>query len=455
MRSRRPLSTIIIAVAGALLGSLYIQSAARAADDELCCADLEARIAELEATTARKGNDRVSVTATGWINEALFAWDDGTVSNAYVGTNFVNQSRFSFVGKAKISDDLSTGYTVELGLQGIGSEDWGQEDIHRGRQHFVSLRQSKWSLGSKTYGKFTLGLQTMATYFLLGASDLALTADVSESEGPAVFLAGFRLRHDGQYIGDLRWSDVLRGFTDDTPGNGPRRVVLRYDTPVWGGFSAAATFGENHVGDFMVNYLGDIGDYKVNVRGGYAWSSDPGAEVIGPLGPSVVGGTRCVAGGATLISQPGFECEWGGIAGTVMHRPTGLYLYGGWGHMSTSTEHKFPAGTILEPNSNMFFAQPGIEYKWSSLGRTNFFAQYRRDDAGSAVLRSVSSDGDSWQAGLVQEIEASETLLYLVYQNSSGSVVGNEVTEAFGFAPQGKTEIDSFQMLVVGAQVSF
>jgi len=101
MRSRRPLSTIIIAVAGALLGSLYIQSAARAADDELCCADLEARIAELEATTARKGNDRVSVTATGWINEALFAWDDGTVSNAYVGTNFVNQYVSASSGKRR------------------------------------------------------------------------------------------------------------------------------------------------------------------------------------------------------------------------------------------------------------------------------------------------------------------------------------------------------------------
>jgi hypothetical protein len=31
-----------------------------------CCADLEERVAELEATTARKGNRRMSLTVYGW-----------------------------------------------------------------------------------------------------------------------------------------------------------------------------------------------------------------------------------------------------------------------------------------------------------------------------------------------------------------------------------------------------
>jgi len=38
-----------------------------------CCADLEARIAELEATTARK----VSLTVSGWVAEQVMWWDDG------------------------------------------------------------------------------------------------------------------------------------------------------------------------------------------------------------------------------------------------------------------------------------------------------------------------------------------------------------------------------------------
>ena len=36
-----------------------------------CCADLEERIAELEATTARKGNRKVCLEISGQVNEAL------------------------------------------------------------------------------------------------------------------------------------------------------------------------------------------------------------------------------------------------------------------------------------------------------------------------------------------------------------------------------------------------
>ena len=60
-----------------------------------CCADHEERIAELESTTARKGNRNVSLSISGWVNEALFAWDDGTQHNAYLGTNMWSSSRAS------------------------------------------------------------------------------------------------------------------------------------------------------------------------------------------------------------------------------------------------------------------------------------------------------------------------------------------------------------------------
>ena len=69
-----------------------------------CCADLEERIAELEATTARKGNRKVSLTVSGWVNQAVFFWDDGVESNVYVGTNSLEQDRFRFNGEAKIDD---------------------------------------------------------------------------------------------------------------------------------------------------------------------------------------------------------------------------------------------------------------------------------------------------------------------------------------------------------------
>src|SRR5205823_7593424 len=61
-----------------------------------CCADLEERVAELEATTARKGNRKVSLTITGQIDRVVLWWDDGGMSRAYYGLDNTNSSsRFS------------------------------------------------------------------------------------------------------------------------------------------------------------------------------------------------------------------------------------------------------------------------------------------------------------------------------------------------------------------------
>jgi hypothetical protein len=308
---------------------------------------------------------------------------------------------------------------------------------------------------SKTYGKVTVGLDAMATYHLLDDADPTLTRNVNDVEGAGVFLAAFKLRSDGQYVGGLRWTDALRGIANSTPGDGLRRDIVRYDTPDWHGFSGAASIGETYIGDVMAQYKGDIGDYSLIARGGWGWSNDPGTMEVGPLGNFVVGGTACISGSTTLTSKPDFHCRWGGVGSTLMHNPTGLFLYGGWGQFTTTTEHVFPAGTVNDPTSNMFFLQPGIERKWFDLGKTNIFAEYRRDDSGSAIGKTVSSNIDTWQGGVVQKIDNADMLLYLVYQNSSGDVTGNAATAKAKGAPVGKTDLDPFQILVVGSKINF
>ena len=81
------LMVIYWAIAGVLMGrgenltrSLFVLAimsvmsgigSARAADlGGDCCADLEERVADLEATTARKGNRKVSLKISDWVNRS-------------------------------------------------------------------------------------------------------------------------------------------------------------------------------------------------------------------------------------------------------------------------------------------------------------------------------------------------------------------------------------------------
>ncbi|MEJ2124335.1 MAG: hypothetical protein P8Y47_05850, partial [Alphaproteobacteria bacterium] len=110
----------LIAAAGVLLGAAM--TPAKAADlGGGCCADLEDRVAELEATTARKGNRVVSLQVYGQVNKALMIWDDGVDSDAFVVDNDTSGSRLGFKGKARISSALTAGYLIEFDYQDSAS----------------------------------------------------------------------------------------------------------------------------------------------------------------------------------------------------------------------------------------------------------------------------------------------------------------------------------------------
>src|ERR1700693_5006726 len=90
-----------LVAAGLLMGGLGAGSASAADLGGNCCADLEERIAELEATTARKGNRKVSLTVSGWVAEQVLWWDDGAARGTYV-TGTTLASHVTFAGQATI-----------------------------------------------------------------------------------------------------------------------------------------------------------------------------------------------------------------------------------------------------------------------------------------------------------------------------------------------------------------
>ena len=419
----------ILAVGGIMLGGMSAQAADLGGD---CCTDLEERIADLEATTARKGNRKVSLTISGWVNEAVFFWDDGTERNVYVGTNSLEQSRFKFAGEAKIDKDWSAGYTIEVGLNGAPSNQWDQTGPNstsansNAQNYSMILRKSNWWVKSKTYGKMTVGLEGSSTYHLLDDADGANTRNYSDAEAASVAQGAFFVNSNGTSTG-LRWSQVLRGFNNATPGQDGRRNIVRYDSPEFGGFVASASWGEDDLWDTSLTYKGEIHDFKLIGKIGYGESVDPvGTNCGGPTG--------------------GFKCTWWGAAGTVMHNPTGLYLYGGYGEQKIES---LPA--IADDSSTTYFLQPGIERKWHSLGKTTIFAEYRKDDPGAnvsaaGVLNTRGADVTFYAGGVVQNIEAAAMDLYAIYRHAEG-----DFTNSAG----GKVEIDDFDMIITGARIQF
>src|SRR5215470_14776630 len=107
----------LVAAAGVIVGGMAMPSAKAADLGGDCCADLEERVAELEATTARKGNRKMSLTITGQVHRTVLYWNDGKSSDTYYGVDNTNtSSRFSLLGSAKVTPTVSMGFEIMIEL---------------------------------------------------------------------------------------------------------------------------------------------------------------------------------------------------------------------------------------------------------------------------------------------------------------------------------------------------
>ena len=148
-----------LAVAG-LLSGISIAGAADLGSN--CCADLEERIAELEATTVRKGNRKVSLTVSGWVAQQVLVWNDGIRTKAYIadlGDALASHVKFS--GSAKINSDWSAGYVLHI--EAISNEPLAQSAAGPADGKAVGVYQSYWFIKSSQLGQISVGLNSSAT----------------------------------------------------------------------------------------------------------------------------------------------------------------------------------------------------------------------------------------------------------------------------------------------------
>ena len=159
-----------------------------------CCGDLEERIAELEATAARKGNRKVSLTISGYVAQEITWWDDGGESNVYLhGLGPTQASHFKLSGHAQISPGWTAGYVMRI--QNLDDNPFGR-DAETGAAYTqasdnfsqgLNVQMSYWFLQNNELGKISLGRQAHA------AKSAAMFTDQSGTQiiDNYTFFAGF------------------------------------------------------------------------------------------------------------------------------------------------------------------------------------------------------------------------------------------------------------------------
>jgi hypothetical protein len=444
----------IVAAAGVLSTSAY---AADLGGD--CCADLEERVAELEATTARKGNRKMSLTVYGWVNKTVMGWNDGTQKNVFLGVDNINSAtRFGFRGDAKVSPTLKAGYSILLDINsGASSAVVNQlrEEAPTAcavtanpaivsacgvnafsNDHSVRMRDANVWLESSSFGRVTLGRLTVSGP--QGTIDLGGISNVAS--GSQSLVGGAFLFRDGAgSFGNISGTGVtsavtaaqlvsatppninLANATDNFADYNNRADGLKWDSPTFAGFVVGASIGEALKVQRPNNGLnstdnatgaGPLGQiYAINLR--YA-GEFAGVRVAAAAGYEVTKAEELSA--STNTGRP--DSKNLGLSLSGLHVPTGLFAQGHW------IEHTRGNNDGTADKAKNWLVQAGISQNFFGIGKTAVYGEYSKVSNGLNTFASQgiaelqqNSQYKMWGLGVTQDIDAAAMQLYAGYRN--------------------------------------
>ena len=450
----------------ATIASAVVATSAMAADlGGNCCADLEERVAELEATAARKGNRKVKLTVSGQVNEAVIFWDDGSESNAYVVSNNSSRTRFRFVGDAKIDNDWSAGYLLEIGVRYAASNNRSQfSDRAGGDLNAIDIRHSAWWLDNKRLGRIWVGQTSSASD---GITEINLANVIaSPADFRDTWAGGYRLRRSGTSgqggLSAVSWGSVYNA-SDSLAGEGDRNNVVRYVSPTFQGFTFSAAWGEDDMWDVALRYANEFNGVRVAAGIGYRQSHDFNANADGLANCSNLSGSAL---------QSSVDCEQLGMSGSVMHVATGLFVYGAYGQEWDNNRSRL-FGTNVKDDAQTWYIQAGIERNWFGIGKTTIYGEYLDGEFGAgisggavttlaatdvlnsrgAASRISSSEVQMWGLGINQSIDAAAMDLYIAYRNASADMKLSATGSSAGAVRS--NSIDDWQAVMMGAIIRF
>ena len=370
-----------------------------------CCQDLEERIAELEATTARKGTSKVDLKISGAVSRALLFWDDGTESNVYSVDNAKSASTFAFDGEVEVAKGWKAGFTI--GVDAIAASSSLVDQFNdTGGASFFDLADSFFFLSNDRLGTVRVGQTDSATDKI---DNINLSgADIVADNAVQDFNGTFFLRSGKGSPLSVRWEEFI------PPVAGVNANLVTYISPEWMGFTASASWGMDDWKDAALRYSGTWGqvfEVKAGI-GTYQNTTKVGAPLITPGLPVVEN------------REPVDDEGWGGSI-ALLHKPTGLNIAFNY-NTESHTDNCSVRGTVSREcrgDDELFYVIGGIIRELNSLGPTVFYGEYFKGtrelnesdpDRLAALelnplqaLELEDSDVTVWGFGVVQKIEDS------------------------------------------------
>ncbi len=385
----------LLAAAGVLVGGVA-PKAARAADlGGDCCADLEDRVAELEATAVKKGNKKVSLTITGRVSGTVMAWSDGGKatdpaktfdqnSDVYFGDVSGSGPRILFKGDAKVSSDVVAGYSIKLNDK-FGDNLTADKNSQNTHQDGPTLKAAETYvfLTSKALGTVQLGNTLGAAY---DAYTLNVNPAVMGGESAGRTKGEFFLRQASGVSATTKYKDLLNSYE---PGAENR---LQYISPVVGDwFKVEADIGGDDMYGLAAILDGKIND-RISVKAGIGYQS--ASRVDGASGTHKQANAKDTSN--RLLATVG-----------VSDPVSGLFVQGNYAVA-------YNQGAVAKHLQDVTFWK--VDGGWSqnvtALGNTTLWASYLEN-------KNVFEDGSKAnvvQVGIDQSLEDAGSNVYLTYE---------------------------------------
>jgi hypothetical protein len=506
--------TALIAAAGLLLGGVAMPSAKAADLGGNCCADLEERVAELEATTVRKGNRKMSVTITGQVHKMILWWDDGLSSKTYYGLDNRNSStRFSILGEAKVTPAVKMGFEIMIDNNTPSSASVSQIDPN-GKAVSITTGSPLSNYGATSFsgvsndGLFAgarrmifwiedakLGRVSVGHYEMAGAITTIDLGGISAGASASLRLVNgsFYLRGPAGQFYPIQWVNIL-----DFSANQPRMDEVRWDSPTIQGFilsSSVANDGSNW--GVMLRYANEFSGYRVAAGIGYEHYGQQSASNACAGG---VPGTGAPCVGPVDLTLVAPDVDAWGVGASALHVPSGLFVQGHYIHVDFDQINDFNfngSGSFswwgqTGPNripADQWLIQGGVTKNWFGWGNTALFGEYSINrgwgasqgaftqagcfncgrnfgvvnfPGGTAVNGVTDTEVTMYGFGITQNVDAAATELYLDWRHFSADVTCSSTGvncsgtgATVGSVAMQKLQTEDFWAVIGGARVKF